>query len=426
MVYDFVQHGHLILFGGSSATGCLTGGFCGDTWEYNWTSGWVQVPTSVLCGNAATGACLAGKAPTPRDETGFAWDAGDGYAVLFGGRNSTTDMMTDTWKFVAGVWSLVIASGGPEDRSGQALTYDYSTGDGYLLMIGGTEGQYVPADWNWEFSAGAWSAVTPAASAGPGATEGGSMVYDVADGYVLYWGGFIPATGAYSSQTWMFKSGVWTQLFPSNGPFASEFASMAYDPAAGYVLLFGGEYFGFSYNWTWGYQAGSWFQVCSYPCAFGIYPPAARYGSGMAYDQGSGAMILFGGYGGRSGTSYLSDTWVFFATGTHVGYWTNYTTFLGSTHPGSRALPGMAWDQADNEIVLFGGGNATSVFQDTWTMSYLYSGWTEVGVCGGPGQSSCAAGIPNRAAAMVFTYDAALRGVVMSGGDGSAAFYGYI
>lgn len=425
MIYDY-QDGHLVLFGGSSATVCLTGNYCGDTWEYNWTAGWVQVGTSVPCGNAATGACAAGKAPSPRDEAAFAYDFTDGYAVLFGGRNVTGDQQTDTWKYLGGVWTHLTPVTFPIGRSGEALAYDFSSGDGYLLLIGGSEGQAVPADLNWQFSFGAWSMVTPSASRGPGATEGGSMVYDAADGYVLYYGGFVPASSTYSTATWKFQGGVWTQLFPGTVPYQSEFASMAYDPTAGYVMLFGGNYYGALSNFTWGFQGGNWFLVCTYPCAFGVYPPSPREGVGMAFDQASGAMILFGGYGGKSVLKYLSETWAFYVTGTHAGYWSNYTTYLGATVPGPRALPGMAWDQADREIVLFGGGNGTSTFQDTWVMSDLYAGWSEVGLCGGPGQSNCPAGTPNRAAGMVFTYDAMTQGVVMSGGTGLAAFYGYI
>ncbi|MCI4348626.1 MAG: hypothetical protein L3J93_00170 [Thermoplasmata archaeon] len=425
MIFDSAD-GHLVLFGGSDGVGCVAGVYCGDTWQYNWTKGWVQVPTPSLCGTAALGLCPAGKAPTARDEAAFAFDFTDGYAILFGGRNSTSDQLSDTWKYLAGVWTKLAPTTFPDGRSGEALTYDFSSGDGYLLIVAGTHGEYVPADLEWSFTGGAWAIVTPPASQGPGALEGGSMVYDTADGYVLYYGGYDPVHGTWSTQTWKFDGGVWTQLFPTTSPYTHEFASMQYDPTGGFVLLFGGSYYGSLENTTWGFQAGNWFYICGDPCAFGVHPPAPREGAGMAYDQATGYMILFGGYGGRTFFSYQHDTWAFVVSSSKYGYWTNYTGFLGPTAPGPRALPGMAWDQYDREIVLFGGGNGSATYQDTWVMTDLFSGWSEVGVCGGPGQSSCAAGIPNRAAGMIFTYDGADSGVIMSGGSGYAAFFGYI
>jgi len=67
------------------------------------------------------------------------------------------------------------------------------------------------------------------------------MAYDAADGYVLLFGGTESFNSTTSlGDTWEFHAGQWTQLFPSSSPSPRIFASMAYDAADGYVLLFGG------------------------------------------------------------------------------------------------------------------------------------------------------------------------------------------
>lgn len=54
--------------------------------------------------------------------------------------------------------------------------------------------------------------------------------------------------------TWAWDGTTWTRQFPQASPSARANASMAYDPAAGNVVLFGG--FGgngvLGDTWTWG------------------------------------------------------------------------------------------------------------------------------------------------------------------------------
>ena len=74
---------------------------------------------------------------------------------------------------------------------------------------------------------------------------------------------------------------------------------MAYDPATGNVVLFGGadalQRFGDTWTWdgtTWTKQAPA-------------TSPPARYSASMAYDAATGNVVLFGGQGG----AFLGDTW---------------------------------------------------------------------------------------------------------------------
>ena len=95
---------------------------------------------------------------------------------------------------------------------------------------------------------------------------------------------------------------TWTQLSPATSPSARSYASMAYDPAIGKTVLFGG-YDGDSEladTWTW--NGTTWTQLSP------ATSPPARDSASMAYDPATGNMVLFGGYGGDG---YDSDTWTF-------------------------------------------------------------------------------------------------------------------
>ena len=95
---------------------------------------------------------------------------------------------------------------------------------------------------------------------------------------------------------------TWTQLSPATSPPARYSASMAYDPATGNMVLFGG--IGSSGNalsdtWTW--NGTTWTELSP------ATSPPARVGASMAYDPATGDMVLFGGIG--SSDELLSDTW---------------------------------------------------------------------------------------------------------------------
>jgi hypothetical protein len=421
MTFDPI-HNQVVMFGGYGGSGCLAGGECNDTWQFNAsTAGWVQVGTPTPCGNARTGPCPVGDAPTARDEASFAWDTADGYAVLLGGRNQT-NTFGDTWKYSAGTWTQLNPTEVPAFRYGAALTFDPSAGDNYLLLYGGDPPYFVEAQRTFVFTAGNWQLINPPAGTQPEVETGGMMTYDAADGYVLLFGGYSNATGTgvLSSETWKYSGGVWT-LLSAGGPPALEWASIDYDPSVGYVVLFGGfSPSGFT-DVTWGYLGGNWFVTCQTSCN-GFAPPSSRELSAMAYDPVDGAEILFGGFGGLNGHSFLGDTWAYLPYGAysaHTGYWVNESL---SPAPASRAYAAMTWDGHDDEILLYGGYNGTSSLTDLWVLPRLSSGWSQPTLCGGPAQPSCVYPWPGESYVPVFVYDTLAQVVVWSE-FGSTYFY---
>lgn len=142
--------------------------------------------------------------------------------------------------------------------------------------------------------------------------------------------------------------------------------------------------------------AGAWAQLCS-SCG-----PTARIGAMMAYDPSDGYVVLYGGYTTGSTATYLADTWTY-ADGT----WTELT----GTAPPARAFGSFAWDEADHELVLFGGVNSIGVeLGDTWT----FSGGTWA-------QDTTSTYNPDARFASMMTYDTADGYLMMYGGYTSAS-----
>jgi hypothetical protein len=202
------------------------------------------------------------------------------------------------------------------------------------------------------------------------------MTWDPAAGYVVLFGGSNitnPDTegGAPNlDDTWAFTNGSWTQLFPSTSPPATDFAAMAYDPNISAVILFGGQieeaHGATPVNTTWEFEDGAWTNVT------GSVAPSPRISPSLAQDPLRSGLILFGG---SQNYPYAevpeSDTWTFVA-----GTWTNITASVGVPPP-ARLLAGMTYDPAESGDLLFGGWTdlgGTQTLNDTWILSQ--TGWT--------------------------------------------------
>jgi len=241
-------------------------------------------------------------------------------------------------------------------------------------------------------------------------------------------------------------SPAWEQLFPGTGsPPVRQFATMAFDPKLGELVLFGGLGAGGQpLNDTWVFNETGWYQL---PLTTA---PAPRSNVGLVYDPTLQGLLLFGGNGG-SGS--FGDTWVFNASGWHElfpvhsppawessqlvydatdGYalfayaslgapridnvwtfngtdWSNITSSVGVTPPN-------VWlDSSENpsggNVVFYGGsfgcGNPAWGTDLTWTFSHgTYTNVTAA-------QSIAPA---NQLPALSMAYDPVLGGVVMFSG----------
>ncbi len=218
-----------------------------------------------------------------------------------------------------------------------------------------------------------WTMLTPATGS-PGARDQSSMAYDPARGSVILFGGYNYASFDYND-TWSFHAGIWTDLTPNLtvNPPARWSPSLAYDPALKGLILFGGRTFSTYYNDTWLFNATGWHQLSP------RIAPAARSAAGMTYDPALHEMILYGGWignvVGHSTPTYFSDTWAF-----KGGQWRNLTAHL-KTNPGARFGPQLSFDPKLNALIAFSGDlvypNGTgSWVNSTWSLTAR--GWAAV------------------------------------------------
>ncbi|MCI4332864.1 MAG: hypothetical protein L3K01_03930 [Thermoplasmata archaeon] len=280
MVWDPVDN-YLLMFGGYDA------GVKTDTWEFSHNQ-WTEVGSS---------------GPSGRYVASLAWDYTDGYAVLFGGYNASATYYADTWTYVGGVWTDVTGNTNqtPTGRWRAAMSWD--SGDGYVVMFGGTNSAGTVLSDTWKFLHGNWTLLTVSGS--PTGRYRASMVDDPLDNETVLFGGCTAATCADSS-TWAYHNLTWTNLAPTTHPSARVYYGMTYSTISKTVLLFGGTTSG-TLNTpvadTWNFTNGTWTSLTT---AIHGAPTAIAY-TMMAFDPLDGYTVLYGGE--WSNNTFSDQTW---------------------------------------------------------------------------------------------------------------------
>jgi hypothetical protein len=255
----------------------------------------------------------------------------------------------------------------------------------------------------------------PAASncRNPPLVTGAAMAYDNApsDEYVVIFGG-LAQNGTVMGQTWIYGGGCWENPYALGDkgirPGPRWDAVMAYDEAAGYLVLFGGcvtpatnGLCRQSVNDTWKWVSGAWIQI---RITSSIH---TRWDAAAAYDPAMGDILVYGGASGLADTppapgtctnpvpTLLSDTWGFtVASGSPS--WVQLSTSGPPAAYGGR----MAFDGIDDEMILFGGTSfyrtddvctpptelAQTFTGNETTATWAFSGgsWSAVGLTVGP------------------------------------------
>jgi len=216
------------------------------------------------------------------------------------------------------------------------------------------------------------------ASVGGGAGSGGSAgaVSDAAPDVVADAAPDVVADAAPDAQPMcsVAKPCTWKQASPGNSPPVLAWAAAAYDPVNDRVVMFGGAPTingGGTTNETWAWDGTTWTELSPKSS------PGARWTHGMAYDESRQRIVLFGGLSGDAASTALNDTWEWDGTD-----WSQVTT---ANAPAPRGIHGsIAYDSAHQKIVIRGGGTlpGQTLYGDTWT--YDGNDWTEVAVGTGP------------------------------------------
>ncbi len=189
---------------------------------------------------------------------------------------------------------------------------------------------------------------------------GAAAVYDPSAGRVVLFGG-ARMTGDWLApevfnDTWVYDADAdeWTQMHPATPPPVRVFASMAYDPGSGLILLWGGAgQMGSPIEpvvWAYEPAADTWTEMPSR----GEAPPVG-VASAWLHVEATGRFLLIGGIvptpaaGSGFQMALSSEVWEFDpATGT----WT-------ALEPVPRAVAGAsaAYEPRSGRVVAYGRGN---------------------------------------------------------------------
>jgi hypothetical protein len=271
--------------------------------------------------------------------------ASNGVAYVFGGclNNNTSTTLNDLWAFdaVAGTFTQVhngTVSLAPHARGRAAIAWNASSNK--LVVFGGDNRATgpLPADtlladtWEYDPTTSTWADVTPA-SGNPSPRRWASMAYDPALGGMVMFGGDLGAN-AVSSETWSFVGGVWSQLTPAHVPPARRMASLMTRSDFNDAILCAGEdpsltgpYGTDIYRhldvWTWNGTDWTLLSDWNWASATGSFPASATANQ-ATYDALRKRIVMQGGQGIAAGAA-ANATYLYPAT-LYGGSPSNYTS----------------------------------------------------------------------------------------------------
>jgi hypothetical protein len=229
-----------------------------------------------------------------------------------------------------------------------------------------------------------------------------SLAYDEAAGRVILTGGSTPTDGGNRftlfNDIWTFDGARWTLLGESGQKMSG--TSLAWDSRRNRLLSFGG-YMGPSLGVVRMFEGSEWRDV-------GQHPEIVVAEPGFTFDTRRARFVAFGGSAGRGQT--LGDTWEFDGSA-----WTKLTT----AGPPARQGHAMVYDEKRGRTIVFGGtgraapGTPPPALSDLW--EFDGTAWTERQTNGPTPGARFASGV---------AYDSKRGLVILFGGLTSDGFKG--
>ena len=337
--------------------------------------------------------------PSIRAGHAMAFDSLRGKTILFGGHAEGSTEFGDTWIWDGFNWNIARLSGEiPPIRRHHSMTFDSQRGQ--IILFGGL-GEDGPLNDTWIWNGSQWSNVTPTNN-NPPARSLHRITYDASRGHVVLFGGLSTDTEQLND-TWTWNGSQWTEVTPpSNNPPAREAHAMVFDSQRAQLILFGGRSDNQILDDTWIWDGSQWTEVTpnnSNPQT--PSPPPARIAHQMAFDNQQNQVVLFGGSNGDT-SEFYNDLWT----------WNGSTWELiqSALNPSTRSSHALVYDNQRKQLLLFGGFRGeTSYLDDTWIWNG--SQWIDVT----PSKS-----LPTARSRHGMTFDNQRESIVLFGGfDGS-------
>jgi len=324
--------------------------------------------------------------------------------IVFGGQSleAGDPNLSDTWILSnanglggPSTWTNLIANGAPGNPPalhGQSAVYD--SVNNIMIVFGGCEGGCEPVSnsvWllshaNGQGGTPTWSQLSPAGGA-PAPRQSHQAVYDPNTNAMIVWGG--QNGGGYCggyTDAWVLSNAnglggtpSWTQLAPSGGRPPNESANAVYDPTHNVMTVFGGDRTAGSdctssaANTVWALsnangQGGApvWTNLIAQGAPGS---PSSRAYAAAAYNPGSNAMTVFGGFAADG--AYLGDTWVL-SNANGIGGTPSWTKLspTGTYRPvPSGRGSGAGMDATNNRFMMWGGVSTDGPLWGAWVLS---------------------------------------------------------
>ena len=292
-----------------------------------------------------------------------AFRSGSGYNILLFGGSNAAGYSNESWIYYPDFdwWGESTSQVDPSARYMHAMAGDWNNvdGEGLAVMFGGygqdDEGifGYRNDTWLYHGTRDIWEKLT--LSTHPNSRYQHGMAFDNASGKAVLYGGYgQDEGGTYHrfNDTWLFdfETLQWEELDTGETPGNRSYHAMAGDDA-GRVIVYGGYLDGFGYvDDTWVLDTAS----SSWTDLESGAAPEPRYGHAMAYDRANEQMVMFGGYVIGVPPYYMDDTW---ALDPASGTWGKLDTDMA---PQGRYFHDIAYLPNDGLTMLFGGYTATS------------------------------------------------------------------
>lgn len=287
----------------------------------------------------------------------------------------------------------------PPPRRDHSFVSDHSR----LYLFGGRDGETLGDLWMYDFRSNVWFDLTP--ENGPPARFGHNAMWDWSSGRVIVFGG--QGSSGFFNDLWAFdpETNQWTELAQGTSSPAPRYGAGA---ALGFglgdpnteerrLLISHGFTSQGRFDDTWQYELSSqtWTEIS--PAG---PRPIERCLMRAVWDSQSRRLLMFGGQ--TTGTPFLGDLWELTGDG-----WREITRELG---PSPRNFYAMVFDEDRGYLTLFGGRTEQGPVNDLWLFDSATNVWSQPPFEGEPPSSR-------------FGHDfASLRGgaVLFGGNDGTS------
>lgn len=315
---------------------------------------------------------LSPHGPSPPEKAGHTavYDEANQQMVTFGGCCFITD--THVLDLTSGNenWEQLFPPGlSPWLEGGHTAVYD--TDNGRMIVWGGKHATTDTYALDLTPCNEKWVTLTVTGTL-PEGRMGHSAIYDAANKRMIVFAGYFGEYPYFRNDVWALCLPLgeerWEVIFPLDPPPNPVPPLRAghtaiYDAANQRMIVFGGfDIYWKTLNDVWALHLTpgeeKWEQI--FPSGSS---PAPRVDPTAIYDPDNERMVVFGGYDGHN---YLNDVWALDLTPGHEEW---HEIFPSGTSPAKRSIHSAIYDAANERMVIFGGEDSDSYFNDVWALN---------------------------------------------------------